>query len=216
MHRAAALWLAVRSAGKGAGPRGHLLSNGAYTVLITNAGSGYSACRGLALTRWREDRTSDGWGQFCYLRDLRSGALWSSAYQPTRVEPDDYEVVFGPDRAVIRRRDGTLDTHTEIAVSPEDDVEIRRVSITNRGTGVREIELTSYAEVVLGPQNADLAHPAFGNLFVETTLLPERDATRRDSPRVLSCGEKHPRTILLSTHFSLPMADAPSPPVTGR
>jgi cyclic beta-1,2-glucan synthetase len=172
-----------------AGPRAHLLSNGAYTVMVTNTGGGYSACRGLALTRWREDRTSEGWGQFCYLRDLRSGALWSATYQPTQVEPDDYEVVFGPDRAIIRRRDGTLDTHTEIAVSPEDDVEIRRVSITNRGTGIREIELTSYAEIVLGPQNADLAHPAFGNLFVETTLLPERDAivcTRRprgDEPR---------------------------------
>jgi cyclic beta-1,2-glucan synthetase len=172
-----------------AGPRAHLLSNGAYAVMVTNAGGGYSACRGLALTRWREDRTSDGWGQFCYLRDLRSGAIWSSAYQPTQVEPDDYEVVFGPDRAVIRRRDGTIDTHTEISVSPEDDVELRRVSVTNRGTTIREIELTSFAEVVLGPQNADVAHPAFGNLFVETLLLPERDAilcTRRprgDEPR---------------------------------
>ncbi len=172
-----------------AGPRAHLLSNGAYAVMVTNGGGGYSACRGLALTRWREDRTSDGWGQFCYLRDLRTGAVWSSSFQPTMVEPDEYEVVFGPDRAIIRRRDGTLDVHTEIAVSPEDDVELRRVSITNRGTAVREIELTSFAEVVLAPEGGDLAHPAFGNLFVETTLLPERDAilcTRRprgDEPR---------------------------------
>ena len=172
-----------------AGPRTHLLSNGTYAVMVTNAGGGYSTCRGLALTRWREDRTTDAWGQFCFVRDLRTGAVWSTTYQPTLVEPDDYEVAFGPDRAIFRRRDGTIDVHTEIAVSPEDDVELRRVSVINRGTTVREIELTSYAEVVLAPEGGDLAHPAFGNLFVETTLLPDRDAilcTRRprgDEPR---------------------------------
>ena len=172
-----------------AGPRAHLLSNGNYAVMVTNAGGGYSTCRGLALTRWREDRTTDSWGQFCFVRDLRTGAVWSTTYQPTLVEPDDYEVVFGPDRAIFRRRDGAIDVHTEIAVSPEDDVELRRVSVINRGTAVREIELTSYAEVVLAHEGGDVAHPAFGNLFVETTLLPDRDAilcTRRprgDEPR---------------------------------
>ncbi|HTE65933.1 MAG TPA: glucoamylase family protein, partial [Candidatus Binatia bacterium] len=172
-----------------AGPRAHLLSNGTYAVMVTNAGGGYSTCRGLALTRWREDRTTDSWGQFCFVRDLRTGAVWSTTYQPTLAEPDDYEVAFAPDRAIFRRRDGAIDVHTEIAVSPEDNVELRRVSVINRGTAVREIELTSYAEVVLGNEGGDLAHPAFGNLFVETTLLPDRDAilcTRRprgDEPR---------------------------------
>ena len=172
-----------------AGPRAHFLSHGTYAVMVTTAGGGYSTCRGLAMTRWREDRTVDGWGQFCYVRDLASGAVWSTTFQPTRVEPDDYEVAFGPDRAIIRRRDGTLDTHTEIAVSPEDEVELRRVSLINRGTAERELDLTSYAEVVLAPEAADAAHPAFGSLFVETTLLPERDAIlcarrpRGDEPR---------------------------------
>ena len=171
------------------GPRAHFLSNGAYAVMVTNGGGGSSTCRGMALTRWREDRTTDAWGQFCYVRDRASGAVWSTTYQPTRTEPDDYEVVFGPDRSIFRRRDGTIDTHTEVAVSPEDDVELRRVSVINRGATERELDLTSYAEVVLAPPEADEAHPAFGNLFVETTILKERDAilcTRRpraDEPR---------------------------------
>ena len=171
------------------GPRAHFLSNGNYAVMVTNAGGGSSTCRGLALTRWREDRTTDEWGQFCYVRDLGSGRFWSATYQPARTEPDDYEAVFGPDRALFRRRDGTIDTHTEIAVSPEDDVELRRVSLINRGNVERELDLTSYAEVVLATAEADEAHPAFGNLFVETAILRERDAilcTRRprgDEPR---------------------------------
>ncbi len=158
------------------GPRAHLLSNGAYTVMLSNAGGGYSTCHGLALTRWREDPTTDAWGTFCYVRDLGSGRFWSTAYQPTAVEPDEYEVTFAPDRAVFHRRDGTIELHTEIAVSPEETVELRRVSVTNHGPATRQLEITSYAEVVLNSQDADLSHPAFQNLFVETMTIPERDA----------------------------------------
>ena len=163
-------------------PRAHLLSNGDYGVMVTNAGGGYSrrAARGgvaeIALTRWREDITRDDWGSFCYLRDLETRDVWSTTYQPTRKEPEDYEVTFAPDRAVFRRVDFEFEVRTEIVVSPEDPAELRRVSVTNHSRRTRTIELTSYAEVVLTPGLADLAHPAFSNLFVETTAIPERDA----------------------------------------
>src|SRR6185503_14540050 len=97
-------------------------------------------------------------------------------------EPDDYEASFAADRATFRRVDGEIEIRTEIVVSPEDDVELRRVSVTNHGSAARSIELTSYAEVVLAPGDSDLAHPAFSNLFIETVAVPERDAlicTRR-------------------------------------
>jgi cyclic beta-1,2-glucan synthetase len=157
-------------------PRTHFLSNGSYVVMLTNAGGGYSRRQNLAMTRWREDITADAWGAFIYLRDLDSGEVWSTTYQPTGREPDEYEVTFAPDRATYRRLDGTLETRTEIVVSPEDDVELRRVSVTNHGREPRSVDLTSYAEVVLAPQDADLAHPAFSNLFIETIAVPERDA----------------------------------------
>ena len=131
-------------------PRTHLLSNGRYAVMITAAGSGYSRWRDLAVTRWREDVTRDSWGMYVFLRDVRSGEVWSAGYQPTGVEPDSYGVVFSEDRAEITRRDGTITTTLEIAVSPEDDAEVRRVSISNLGNHYREIEVTSYAEIVLG------------------------------------------------------------------
>jgi cyclic beta-1,2-glucan synthetase len=157
-------------------PRVHLLSNGSYAVMVTNAGGGYSRRQQLALTRWREDITTDAWGTFIYVRDLDSREIWSTTYQPTGREPDEYEVTFAPDRATFRRVDGDIEIRTEIVVSPEDDVELRRVSVTNHGRGTRSFDLTSYAEVVLAPGDADLAHPAFSNLFVETFAVPERDA----------------------------------------
>jgi len=163
-------------------PEVHLLSNGRYHVMATHAGGSTSRWRDLAVTRWREDATSDGWGTFIYLRDRDSGKYWSTAHQPTLRRADHYEAIFVQARAEYRRRDQAIEAHTEITVSPEDDVEIRRVTLTNQSSRLRHIEVTSYAEVVLAPLNADLAHRSFSNLFVQTEILPERQAilcTRR-------------------------------------
>ncbi|HSH69308.1 MAG TPA: glucoamylase family protein, partial [Deferrisomatales bacterium] len=172
-------------------PEVQLLSNGRYHVMVTNAGGGYSHWKDLAVTRWREDTTCDDRGTFCYLRDVTSREFWSTAYQPTRKGADTYEAIFSEARAEFRVRRHDIDAHTEIAVSPEDDIELRRVTITNRSGTRRTIEVTSYAEVVLAPPAADALHPAFGNLFVQTEILRERQAilcTRR--PR--SAGEPAP------------------------
>ncbi len=163
-------------------PRTHLLSNGRYAVMLTSAGSGYSRWRDLAITRWREDVTRDCWGSYIYLRDAQSGEVWSAGYQPSGVEPDAYEVSFYEDRAEFIRRDHALTTVLEVVVSPEDDAESRRVSITNLGTRARTIQITSYAEICLAAQAADVAHPAFSNLFVETEFFADIGtllATRR-------------------------------------
>ncbi len=163
-------------------PRTQLLSNGRYSTMVTAVGSGYSRWRDIAITRWREDVTCDGWGSYIFLRDVRNGETWSAGYQPSGVEPGSYEVTFSEDRAEIIRHDDTLVTTLEIAISPEDDAEVRRVSITNHGNRTREIELTSYAEIALARQADDLAHPAFAKLFVETEFVPNLGAilaTRR-------------------------------------
>ena len=181
-------------------PEVQLLSNGRYHVMITNAGGGYSRWKDLAVTRWREDSTCDNWGTFCYLRDATSGELWSTAFQPTRKQSERYQAIFSEARAEFRCRNHDWETHTEIAVSPEDDVELRRIHIVNRARTRRTIEVTSYAEVVLASSAADALHPSFGNLFVQTEILPERKAilcTRR--PR--SLGEPAPWMFhLLAVH----------------
>ncbi|HYM21661.1 MAG TPA: glucoamylase family protein, partial [Vicinamibacterales bacterium] len=157
-------------------PATQFLSNGRYVTSVTNAGGGGSVWNGLPVTRWRRDATRDADGQFIYLRDARGGDVWSAAFQPTRREPDDYVVTFSADRASFRRRDGDISTELDIAVSTEDDVEVRRVTNRNHGLRTRELEVTSYAEIVMTPAAIDLAHPAFGKLFVETEYVPESAA----------------------------------------
>jgi cyclic beta-1,2-glucan synthetase len=178
-------------------PRVHLLSNAQYSVMITNAGSGYSTCHGLDVTRWREDATRDSWGQFCYLRQGDRGPVWSAGYQPTCRAAQEYEVIFAADKASVRRLDGEIETLLEVAVSPEHLVECRRLTITNHGESARNVELTSYAEIVLGPRGADMAHPAFGKLFLETEWLP--------GPKALLCRRRpraHEEKPLWAVHVS--------------
>ncbi len=165
-------------------PEVQLLSNRTYHVMVTNSGGGYSRWKDLAVTRWREDTTSDNWGSFCYFRDMESSDFWSNTYQPTLKQPEFYEVIFSEGRAEFRRRDNDIDMHTEIAVSPENDIELRRIRITNRSRRHREIEVTSYAEVVLAPAATDALHPAFSNLFVQTEILrPQRAILCTRRPR---------------------------------
>ena len=188
-------------------PHVHLLSNGRYHVMVTHAGGGYSRWKDLAVTRWREDATCDGWGMSCYVRDVATGELWSTAYHPTRRVPQHGEAIFLQGRAEYRRRDEDIEAHTEIAVSPEDDVEVRRVTLTNFASRSRTIELTSYAEIVLAPLNTDLAHPAFSNLFVRSEILRDSQAilcTRR--PR--APGETPPWMFHLMTTQGTPAGDA--------
>ncbi len=153
-----------------------LISHGDYTVMLTTAGSGFSRFRHLALTRWREDVTRDHWGSYFYLKDLKTGKVWSATYQPTCVQPDSHEVRFMEDRAVFTREDHGILCRLEIFISSEDSAEVRRLTLTNTGSTARDIEITSYAEIVINTQAADVAHPAFSNLFVQTEFVPELNA----------------------------------------
>ncbi|WP_346772403.1 glucoamylase family protein [Chelativorans sp. AA-79] len=163
-------------------PVTQLLSNGRYAVMLTAAGAGYSRWRDIAVTRWREDATRDDWGSFIFLRDVDNGEVWSVGAQPLGVEGNNREVIFDEDRAQFTHRDGNLTTTMDVLVSGEDDCEVRRVSLGNGGRRPREIEITSYAEIVLAPPAADMAHPAFSKMFVQTEYAAEFGAliaTRR-------------------------------------
>src|SRR5262245_352550 len=152
-------------------PHVALLSNGRYGVLITAAGAGYSSWRDLDVTRWREDATRDCWGQFCYVRDLSEGTDWSTGHQPLGRAPAEHAVACDADRAEFRRRDGDVETRWAVCVAPDHDADVRVVTLVNRGSRPRDLDVTSYAEVCLNQRRADQAHPAFAKLFLETEYL---------------------------------------------
>ncbi|RXF69276.1 GH36-type glycosyl hydrolase domain-containing protein, partial [Hansschlegelia zhihuaiae] len=191
----------------GGAPVTHVLSNGRYAVILTADGTGYSRWRDLAVTRWRADATRDDLGSFVILRDVGSGRVWSAGAQPIGSPADHQEVVFGEDQATFIRRDGPLTTTMEVIVSGEVDGEVRRVTLTNAGRAAFEVELTSYAEIVLAPPAADAAHPAFAKLFVETEHLAEFGAlvaTRR--PRA------HGEPAVCAAHFAVVEGEASADP----
>ena len=163
-------------------PQTHILSNGRYAVMLSAAGSGYSRWGDIGITRFQEDATRDDSGSYVFVRDVANGAVWSAGFQPCGVEPDSYEVIFSEDRAEFVRADATLITSLEVVVSPEDNAEVRRVSIANTGSIAVDLDVTSYSELTLAPPAADAAHPAFSKLFVQTEFVANLGvllATRR-------------------------------------
>ena len=152
-------------------PEVQLLSNGRYHVMVTNAGGGYSRWKDLAVTRWREDGTRDNWGTFCYIRDLKTNTYWSNTHQPTLKKGNKYEISFSPSHVNFCTSSNDIETNTEIVISPEDDIEMRRLRISNHSDMRRTIEVTSYTEVVLASAASDISQPAFSNLFVQTEII---------------------------------------------
>ncbi|KPK94958.1 MAG: hypothetical protein AMJ88_02620 [Anaerolineae bacterium SM23_ 63] len=157
-------------------PYVHHLSNGRYCALITSAGGGFNRWQEIDLTRWRADTTLDAWGTWLYIQDQDHGDLWSAGYQPTASMPDNQTVLFSPHKAEFRRRDRDISLLMEITIPPEDDLEIRRLSLINHSDHLRHLTITSYAEVVLAAQTTDRRHPAYNKLFIESDYLHEYNA----------------------------------------
>ncbi|MFA4875132.1 MAG: glucoamylase family protein, partial [bacterium] len=157
-------------------PKTQLLCNGRYGLMLTNAGGGYSRWGDFEITRWRSDRTRDSWGTFCYIHEADANRLWCNTYHPTGGKVLDYCANFTLDRAMFRRVDHDIESETEVVLAPEDDVEIRRMTLVNRSPRSRRLDLTSYVELSLSSHDADLKHPAFNKLFIQTEALPQERA----------------------------------------
>lgn len=185
-------------------PLVHYLSNGRFRSLITNNGSGTCDWNDIALTRWRPDAVQDDWGCWLYVQDLDNGTLWSATPQPTGKPSDSLQVEFHPHMATFHHRQHGISLQTDIVVAPEDDVEIRRYSLTNSSDQPRRLRLTTYGEVVLAPRATDLRHPAFAKLFVESEYLPASNALLfRRRPRA------HDEEALFLAHMLLTEAGMP-------
>jgi cyclic beta-1,2-glucan synthetase len=186
-------------------PRTHLLSNGSYSVLMTSAGSGYSRWGEFLLTRWREDSTQDNWGQYYYIRNSIIGKTWSATFHPMGLKPENFSSDFTEDRVRISRNDKYFSTTTEIVVSPEDSVELRKITITNETSLTQKIDLTSFMELALARLNDDKAHPAFSKLFIQTKLGPNKKSLlasrRRRSEQEKELWAFH------TISYDLPLAD---------
>ena len=168
-------------------PLAHYLANGRYGVLITNAGGGYSRWQEADLTRWRADTTRDDWGTWIYIQDMDSGQLWSATHQPIDSPGCQWESFFAPHQVDFHCTDRDISSYLQIAVPPDDDMEVRRLRLTNHSRHRRRLALTSYGEVVLGEQNGDRRHPAFNKLFIESEYHPESHALLfRRRPRATS------------------------------
>jgi cyclic beta-1,2-glucan synthetase len=148
------------------------MSNGRYSLMITSDGDGFSKFEDRMLYRWRPDIYANT-GNYIYVRDVASGRYWSTTYHPSKVEPDDYQVIFGPYKAEFKRRDGDITSYMTVSLDSVQPFEIRKITFTNHGKEEKQLEVTSYLEVADDTWLAELSHPAFNKLFLESEYLEE-------------------------------------------
>lgn len=153
-----------------------ILSNGSYSTMVTQTGSGYSKKDDMTVYRWKGDSTTDSSGMFFYIKNLNSNDYWSATYEPCKEVSEDSSIEFTVDKARFERKDGNIETKYEVALSPEDDIEIRKIILKNTGEKGRTIEITSYLEVTLQSFEGDAVHPSFSNLFISTEYDEETNS----------------------------------------
>ena len=157
-------------------PRLHTLSNGSFSTMLTHAGSGYAKTDGITLNGWKAEPTTDPLGLYFYIKDVESGDYWSAMHLPVKRKPDRYDTWFHNGKVTSSRVDNWIETTSEICVSPDHPIELRKLTFTNYSDRKRVLEVTSYAEVLLNGLTHHNAHPAFSKLFVETEYLEETHA----------------------------------------
>lgn len=171
-----------------------LLSNGSYSTMVTQYGSGYSKKDDMTVYRWKGDAVTDGLGMFFYIKDTVSKEYWSATYEPCKRNLE-YIAEFTLDKAKFQMKNEDIETNYQVVLSTEDDVEIRKIIIRNTGEYERSIEVTSYLEVTLSSFEADVVHPSFSNLFITTefneetqSLIGNRRARAKDgkTPYILN------------------------------
>ncbi len=165
-------------------PRMGILSNGDYSVLISNTGSSHSKYKGTSINLYKEDATLDNKGIYFYIKDEENSNLWSATYQPTTAKPEKYECSLSLNSVEFQRQDYGIASHLEIYVPPNKNLEIRKLSLTNLSKKARQLEVTTYSEVALDTHKSVAAHPAFSKLFIESSFSEdEKTLIFRRRPR---------------------------------
>lgn len=146
-------------------PISNVISNENYTVVMNDKGEGYSKFKDILINRYKETNENPQ-GIFFYIKNVNAKRIWTANYMKYLSKGDKYQIRFMQDRNQIIRQDGSIETLQDVCISPNDPVEIRKITLRNLGNSDEILEITSFLEPVLSEAVQDYAHPAFNNLFL--------------------------------------------------
>ena len=158
-------------------PERHLVSNGAYTVLVSDSGSSVSFFGPTALTLERAGEVGAPAGVSWFFRD-RDG-LHGLTPAPLYQTGPEYGWSFSSGKARWTAKLGQMSTTTEVEVPLRENGEARTLTLRWEGAGHRRGEVLCYLEPVLARSRDYDAHPAFSKLFLESIPLPDGAAFLR-------------------------------------
>lgn len=152
----------------------NVICPGDWGVILSQTGGGYSWRTHAslnAITRWYQDLVRDNWGKYIYVRDDRSGEIWSLSWMPVKREPEHYRVRHGLGYSVIESTTAGISSKLTVTVPPNEPLELWVVELKNIRQADRELSLFTYLEWCLGA-SPDW-HREFHRTFIETSIERE-------------------------------------------
>jgi len=143
----------------------NVITNENYSIVIDQKGLGYSKYKNYLVNRFH-NTSNETQGIFFYFKNIKNKRIWTNGIMPYLAKPDKYEAIFSEDSIKIKRNDGSIETITKIAISPEKRVEIRNINLKNNGMEDETLEIVTAIEPILSSMEEDFSHPAFQNLFL--------------------------------------------------
>lgn len=157
----------------------NVISNGNYTVCMNQDGSGFSKYKDILINRYKE--TEEGFqGIQFYLKNIENQKIWNIHLQPEEYHQNNYKIEFTPDTNKIIKKEANTEIIMENMITPNDNVEIRKMKLKNFGNIAEIIEVSAVLEPVLSTASQDYAHKAFNNLFLKYEKIEEGLVVKRN------------------------------------
>jgi len=152
----------------------NVISNGDYSFIVSQTGSGFSWRSNAAenrITRYSQDIIKDDWGKYIYIRDESSKDVWSLGWKPVMKEPKFYEVRHGIGYTIISQLNNDIKSDLKMFVVPNKPLEIWQVTLENKSSESRTLDLFTYLEWNLGFGHDE--HREFHKIFIDTRYVKE-------------------------------------------
>lgn len=154
-------------------PRVNVVSNGEYTMVLTDTGVSQSMFRGIDVTRKSSDILRAPTGIFA-AASFGGDVICATAapkYEESRITMRNVE--FNTHGAVYRARNGRFGIEMTAFLHSGMPCEIRYVELENYSQRKTEVNLLFYFEPALAKSADEAAHPAFSRLFLHAEYRPD-------------------------------------------
>ena len=152
-------------------PDTHLLTGLDAAALLTADGSGFVRRGEYLLSRRESDPSMPEQGLFVHAHDRSNSEHFLLTGAKDAPEGVRLRVEFDAGSALYHTQTKRMDMQLRALISPEDGAFLQQIMLTNLTAAPIELDITACFQPVVAREADYSAHPAFQNLFLESSLV---------------------------------------------